>query len=105
MGGEGGGGGRLFEAGHLLTFSAFRMGTYLRWALIRGWALIQINTVWLILYSANPLNKDTKGAIESVRIEGVSVLSRLNLEKKGFLSTRTKQTVYNNEVSILSGCP
>ena len=25
---EGGGGGRLFEAGHLLTFSAFRMGAY-----------------------------------------------------------------------------
>ena len=50
-------------------------------------------------------NKDTKGAIESVRIEGVSVLSGLNLEKKGFLSPRTKQTVYNNEVSILSGCP
>ena len=75
---------------------------------MRGWALIQINTVQpeeLILYSAIPLNRDTKGAIESVRIEGVSVLSRLNLEKKGFLSTRTKQTVHNNEVSILSGCP
>ena len=35
----GGGGGRL------LTFSAFRMGAYSRWALIRGWALIRINTV------------------------------------------------------------
>ena len=41
-----GGGGRLFEAGHLLTFSAFRMGAYSRWALIRGWALIRINTVY-----------------------------------------------------------
>ena len=40
-----GGGGRLFEAGRLLTFSAFRMGAYSRWALIRGWALIRINTV------------------------------------------------------------
>ena len=39
---EGGGGGRLFEAGRLLTFSAFRMGAYSRWALIRGWAIIQI---------------------------------------------------------------
>ena len=37
-------GGRLFEAGRLLTFSAFRMGAYSRWALIRGWALIRINT-------------------------------------------------------------
>ena len=41
----GGGGGRLFEAGRLLSFSAFRMGAYSRWALIRGWALIRINTV------------------------------------------------------------
>ena len=41
----GGGGGRLFEAGRLLTFSAFRMGAYSRWALIRGLALIRINTV------------------------------------------------------------
>ena len=32
-------GGRLFEAGCLLTFPAFRMGAYSRWALIRGWAL------------------------------------------------------------------
>ena len=38
-------GGRLFEAERLLTFSAFRMGAYSRWALIRGWALIRINTV------------------------------------------------------------
>ena len=38
-------GGRFFEAGRLLTFSAFRMGAYSRWALIRGWALIRINTV------------------------------------------------------------
>ena len=33
-------GGRLFEAGCLLTFSASRMGAYSRWALIR------INTVF-----------------------------------------------------------
>ena len=30
---------------------------------------------------SNPVNTDTEGAIESVRINGVSVLSRLNLEK------------------------
>ena len=40
-----GAGGRLFGAGRLLTFSAFGMGAYSRWALIRGWALIRINTV------------------------------------------------------------
>ena len=39
-------GGRLFEAGRLLIFSAFSMGAYSRWALIRGWALIRINTVY-----------------------------------------------------------
>ena len=44
---RGGVGGRLFEAGRLLTFPAFRMGAYSRWALIRGWALIRINTVIL----------------------------------------------------------
>ena len=42
-------GGRLFEAGRLLTFSAFRMGAYSRWALIRGWALIRMNTVYMNL--------------------------------------------------------
>ena len=44
-GGRWGGVGRFFEAGRLLTFSAFRMGAYSRWALIRGWTLIRINTV------------------------------------------------------------
>ena len=38
-------GGRLFEAERLLTFSAFRIGAYSKWAQIRGWALIRINTV------------------------------------------------------------
>ena len=42
-------GGRLFEAGRLLTFSASRMGAYSRWALIRGWARIRINTVLFLL--------------------------------------------------------
>ena len=42
-------GGRLFEAGRLLTFSAFSMDAYSRWARIRGWALIRINTVRLTM--------------------------------------------------------
>ena len=41
----GGGGGHLFKAGRLLTFLIYRMGTYLRWALIQGWAFNRINTV------------------------------------------------------------
>ena len=39
-------GGRVFEAGCLLTFSAFSMGAYSRWALIRDWALVRINAVF-----------------------------------------------------------
>ena len=45
-----GGGGRLFDAGRLLPFSAIRMGPYSRWALIRGSALIWINTVFKKIY-------------------------------------------------------
>ena len=40
----------------ILPFSAFRMGAYSRWALIRGWALIPINTVNQVV--ANLLNTD-----------------------------------------------
>ena len=40
-------GGHLFEAGYSLNFSAFRMGASSRWALIQGWVLIRINTVYL----------------------------------------------------------
>ena len=47
---RGGVGGRLFEAGRLLTFPAFRMGAYSRWALIRGWALIRVNSVYSISF-------------------------------------------------------
>ena len=36
-------GGRLFEAGRLLTFPTYRVGAYSRWALIRGWALINFS--------------------------------------------------------------
>ena len=49
---------RLFKAERLLTFSAFRMGAYSRWALIRGWALIRINTVIKIyLFTYNESGK------------------------------------------------
>ena len=42
-------GGGVGWGGRLLTFSTFRMGAYSRWALIRGWALIRINTVIVML--------------------------------------------------------
>ena len=54
----GGGGGRLFEVGRLITFSALRMGAYSRWAQIRGWALIRINTVRTVsLFFCSPWSK------------------------------------------------
>ncbi len=40
-------GGSLFEAGRLLTFPINRVGAYSRWALIRGWALNRINMVFV----------------------------------------------------------
>ena len=60
MGSGGRWGGLLFEAGRLLTFSAFRMGVYSRWALIRGWALIRINTVDIIYYFGPNLKSQEK---------------------------------------------
>ena len=47
---------------------------------------------------SNPLNMDTERALDSVRNNGVSVLSRLIQKKhKSFLSPGTKQTVRNDE--------
>ena len=64
------GGGRLFEGGRLLTFSAFGMGVYSRWALIRGWALIRINTVItfhaVILFTSCNVFKDYRGENKNV---------------------------------------
>ena len=55
---------------------------------------------------SSPLNTNIEGGIDSVHINGVSVLSGLNLGKcKGFLSPATRKSVCNNEVSVLSGCP
>ena len=52
-------GGRLFEAGRSSTFSLFRMGAYSRWALIRGWTLIRINTVFYFSYNVSTLGVST----------------------------------------------
>ena len=51
----------------------------------------QLDTVGYKMVQSNPINTDTEGTIESVRINRVSLW--------------TKQTVGNNEVSILGGCP
>ena len=40
----------------------------------------------LKVYTSNPVNTDTEGTIERVRINGVSLLSVLNLEKMKRLS-------------------
>ena len=57
--------------------------------------------------SQTPLIRmDTEGGIESVRINTVPILNRLNLEKivrASFSQGQSKLSVIN-EVSILSGC-
>ena len=57
-----GGGGRLFEVRRLLSFSAFGMGVFSRWALVRGWALIRINTVFIIYLDSPVLDRVTATA-------------------------------------------
>ena len=42
-------GGGLFEAGR--SFTPYRMGAYLRWALIRGWVLNRISTYLFTTFS------------------------------------------------------
>ena len=84
-----GGGGRLFKAGRLLTFSTFRMGAYSRQALIRGWALIRINTV------SHKLNK-------AFRTDGVTL--RVS-DRQNELSCNSNQQTVNvwlNHVSKFS---
>ena len=72
---------------------------YVRWRLQK-----QPETGYLKQKQPNPNNMNTKGAIESVRINGMSVLCGLNQRKcKGFLSQGTKQTVCNKEVSLFNG--
>ena len=61
----------------------------------------------MMVVQSHPVNRDTdrEGAIESVRINGVSVLSGLNLEKTGGLSFRPQgqnQNVRNNEEPVLT---
>ena len=55
------------------------------------------------------INRDNERAIGSVHINGMSVLSGLNLGKNqnvsDFFGPGTKQTVCNNDVSVLNGCP
>ena len=73
-GGLCGGGGRLFQAGRLLTFSAFRMGAYSRWALIWGWVLIWINTVFTQDFTLSAGTVELRllkcGCLRSVKIAG-----------------------------------
>ena len=90
MGAGGRWGGRLFEAGRLLTFSAVSMGAYSRWAVIRGWALIRINTVvptrfshFFLLNDFSPLSRSLEQAVFSTK--PVPLFSSLSVMKWSFL--------------------
>ena len=49
----------LIRGWALINFSAFWMGTYSRWALIRGQALIRINTVTMNVLRLTALSSFT----------------------------------------------
>ena len=79
-------GGRLFEAGRLLSFSAFRMGAYSRWAaLIRGWALIRIkygNTrpSFLLKFSSSKFSTLANSLFRSLRVLRAGVQPSITIE-------------------------
>ena len=100
----GGGGGRLFEAGRLLTFSAFRMGAYSRWALIRGWALIRINTVYGFFLFGRP--ETSAGFAISLNVENIKMkppYRTFSLDKNCNRSLRTKKIKANKSTYLLLG--
>ena len=84
-------GGRLFEAGRLLTFSAFRMGAYSRWALIRGWALIRINTVSMLL--------DSRTNHSSTLLQGVMHTLEWHSEQSELILSWSTQLLLKEPVS------
>ena len=85
-GGGGGGGGGGHNSWHIWIFENFS------------------EELFIIIIQSNLVDKDTEGAIESVRFKGVFIWSGWIWRKcKSFPSPGTKQTVRNNEVSMLSG--
>ena len=66
-----GGGGRLFEAGRILTFSAFRMGAYSRWALIQGGALIKYGMCNKV---TSKKDKSVQCMVKEVKVKDFAVL-------------------------------
>ena len=73
-------GGRLFEAGRLLSFSAFRMGAYSRWA-----ALIRIkygNTrpSFLLKFSSSKFSTLANSLFRSLRVLRAGVQPSITIE-------------------------
>ena len=79
-------GGRLFEAARLLTFSTFRVGAYFRWALIPGWALKRINTVY--------------GKLSNSQNEVIITLTEKKVKDKRHLSTWRLISLINVDIKI-----
>ena len=66
----------------------------------------QLRQTGLLEIQSKLFNMVSEGVIESVRVNGVTVLSGLNLEKiQGLSFPMANQTVHSNEVSILGGYP
>ena len=80
--------------GRLLTFSAFRMGAYSRWALIRGWALIRINTVFRML-------RNNAGVRRCSYFElGLPVVKPPGFKQLNWRIRENLSQVINNEIDI-----
>ena len=83
LGGRGG--------GRLLTFSTFRIGAYSRWALIRGWALIRINTV------THVQSHITRESADTCHDPGASLLGIIKIWNIS-RSTATNQSAWYNRL-------
>ena len=84
---------------HLILFSIL---TWTIWHKVPQNDCVNLPSLRVIKW--NPVNTDTEGAIENVCINRVFVLRWVEFRVNVWLFlTGTKQTVHNNEVSVLSG--
>ena len=95
-----------FKPSHTLPLSAlFRLNPQIKFINYFDAHIRAVTKGWETKVQSDPVITDTGGAIESVLVKGVFILSRFNLEKmSGFFPSETKTTVRNNVVSALSRC-
>ena len=72
---------KIFDSGIYLGRIIWRVFFWVAWSKKGFKKVIALTVLSMLLIQSNPVNMDTEGAIESVCINGVSVLRRSNLEK------------------------